>query len=92
MSTQVSKQLVLVFILDNYEIVENRQCADNMYGGYNLLSLAKFYCYSDENCLGVFDPYCNSTGPFFLCPVVFETKVSRTSCIQRKQEYSGKYC
>ena len=63
--------------------------------GYNpsySMSEAQKKCSLDDSCLGVYDNYCDSKPPFFLCPklndnafVLEESVLNPPSCVREKQ-------
>ena len=77
-----------------YERRNMIHCANDGYGRYSKLSLAKSDCDLDPKCRGVYDSNCDNSNTFYLCPVSVPLESTwRTSCVYEKigSEYLHKF-
>ena len=70
--------------------ISQKHCSGSRYGTYFTESAAKTACLADSNCKGVYDPRCDNTGTFYLCPISATYQTSSSSCIHEKTT-SGNY-
>ena len=70
--------------------LSRKHCFSVKYGSYSTESAAKTACLADSNCKGVYDPRCDNTGTFYLCPISATYQTSSSSCIHEKTT-SGNY-
>ena len=69
----------------------SKYCANAYaYGDYSTLSLTQSACDSDSNCRGVYDPSCDDSGSFKLCPISAGLEASSAgSCVYVKVIAAG---
>ena len=76
----------------NYRKIHGHQCMSTTYRPSYNWEDAKIACSSDQNCVGVYDNYCDDKSPFYLCSKVREhiythenSNRDSISCIHEKE-------
>ena len=54
--------------IKEYHKEPQTQCEKKAYGSYSSLNQAESACTSDADCAAVYDPDCDGSGTFYLCP------------------------
>ena len=71
------------FLLQNNVKIDE----SNKYGKHTQLNSAKMTCSNDNQCIGIYDDFCDNIGPFFLLKKGFVTSFSDPNCIHRRKKY-----